>query len=115
MTLAQLTTQMEFEHKKGLGSYYTNVECGTKTASGIEFDDTLFTCATHYGNYGKYCLIVANNQYVICQMTDHGPNVPNRIVDLSKAAMEQLNGIEKGVVAVDLYFLGERHESSKAN
>lgn len=106
MILTQSGT--EIEHKKGFASYYTNAECGTKTASGIDFDDTMYTCATHYGNYGNYCLVIADKKYAICQMTDHGPNVPNRIIDLSKAAMEQLNGIEKGVVPVDVYFLGAK-------
>lgn len=102
-----LVVQQDIRVEEGIASYYTTTECGHNTASGIPFDDTKYTCATKFGHYRQYCLIVSGNNYVFCQITDYGPHISNRIVDLSKVAMQKLNGIEKGLIPVKVYLLGD--------
>ena len=87
---------------KGIASYYSNEESGLITASGEIFDDTKLICATLTKQFGTYCLIIRTDtfQFVVCKVIDRGPYIPGRIIDLSKAAMQQLNGIDKGLVPV---------------
>ena len=97
---------------EGVASYYSNIESGTITASGEIFDDTKLTCAMRTKQFGTYCLVIRADtfRFVVCKLTDRGPYISGRAIDLSKAAMQQLNGIDKGLVPV--YILTIQKEQS---
>jgi len=93
----------------GYASYYTvKSNNGYITASGERFRDTNRTCAMRGGVFGDYYLVVADNgKSVVCKLNDRGPFVKNRVIDLSKAAMRELDG-EAGLIKVRVYHLGSR-------
>lgn len=93
----------------GTASYYTVASSGSMTASGEPMRDDLLTCAMHIGEFGDRFLIVAENgKSVVCRLNDRGPYSKKRIVDLSEAAMRELDsGLGKGVLRVKVYALGE--------
>ena len=95
-------------YHEGIASYYSNEESGNETASGEIFDDTQNTCAMLEGNFDSYCLILGNNRATICRLTDRGPYISGRIIDLSKKAMQDLKGIKKGLIPVKVYRLSWR-------
>ena len=105
-----LLANLTFE--EGIASYYTNEESGIETASGEIFDDTELTCAMRTTQFGNHLLVIRKGtfQFVICKLIDHGPNVPGRLIDLSKSAMQQLKGIDKGLVPV--YILSFRKDQA---
>lgn len=93
---------------EGFASYYTTTSSGTITASGESLRDDRFTCAMPDGVFGDYYLIVAENgKSVVCRLNDRGPYVKGRVIDLSKAAMRQLDH-RKGLLRVKVYRLGSQ-------
>lgn len=45
---------------------------------------------------------LANGKSVVAKVTDRGPYVPNRVVDLSLAAFKQIATLKEGVVNVNV-------------
>jgi len=104
---AGLSDAQSISHVDGIASFYSNKECSGRTASGEMFDDTKYTCATWLGSFYDKCLIVSDTgKFVVCKINDRGPSkkYKTRIIDLSKAAMKQLDGIEKGLVNVHVIY-----------
>src|SRR5690606_19568908 len=93
---------------EGKASYYTVASSSSITASGERFHDDELTCAMNTGEFGDRVLIVSDNgRSVVCRINDRGPFVKNRVVDLSRAAMRQLDpGLRRGVINVRIYPLG---------
>jgi rare lipoprotein A len=76
----------------GIASYYTVKGNGTETASGVPFNDADYTCAMLKGQLGAKVLVAADTgKTVVCRVTDRGPHVKGRVVDLSQAAMRALH------------------------
>ena len=74
--------------KEGVASYYHDKFHGRKTASGQIFNQHQMTCAHKTLPFGtKLSVInVYNNKEVIVTVTDRGPFVKSREIDLSKKA-----------------------------
>lgn len=90
---------------EGLASYYTR-ESGSTTASGEAFDENALTCAMREGTFGGLYLVVAEDgRSVVCRLNDRGPHARERVIDLSKGAMERLDATEEGLVHVRVYHL----------
>jgi rare lipoprotein A len=88
---------------EGKASYYTEQETSSITASGERFDDNLFSCAMRRGELGSYVLVVAENgKKVVCRLNDRGPQLKRRVIDLSEAAMRQLDP-KAGLLRVKVY------------
>ncbi|MDR0411268.1 MAG: septal ring lytic transglycosylase RlpA family protein [Treponema sp.] len=93
-------------HEEGLASWYGEEFDGENTASGEKFDSSQFTAAHPSLPFGT--LLTVTNQYnrkqVTVRVNDRGPFVSTRIIDLSKAAAEQIDMIAAGTtsVAIDL-------------
>lgn len=104
-----LSTQPLQPCVEGIASYYTVSQSGTITASGEILKDSDYTCALPFGEFGDYYLIVseATGRAVICKLTDRGPFVKGRVVDLSKAAMRALDK-KNGLIKVKVYHLGKQ-------
>ena len=87
----------------GLASWYGIAHRGRRMADGHLFDERSFTAASRtlpLGRLVRVCLLRDRLRCVDVQITDRGPYVGHRILDLSRAAMAALGGIDAGVVAV---------------
>lgn len=77
---------------EGIASYYTVESSSTLTASQEMMVDDAFTCAMRAGEFGTYYRVTAENgRSVVCRLNDRGPYIDGRIIDLSEAAMRQLD------------------------
>ena len=50
---------------------------------------------------------VSNGKTVVARVTDRGPYVPNRVVDLSLAAFKEIASLNEGVVKVNVKTIKE--------
>lgn len=87
---------MEF---KGLASWYGTRFHGRKTASGSVYNQNEMTAAHKQLPFGTRIQVtnLRNKRHVVVKVTDRGPFVKNRVLDLSKEAARRLgfNGICK--------------------
>ena len=93
-----------FFTEEGLASFYGRAHSGKTTASGEKFDHRDFTAAHRTLAFGTLVRVtnLANGRTVTVEITDRGPRIPTRIVDISLAAAGALGMVEKGVTRVKL-------------
>ena len=93
----------------GLASYYGDEFHGRKTAYGDVYDKTKMTCAHKRHPYGTKLRItrIDNKKSVVVKVTDKGPFVKGRVVDLSRVAAEKIGLIQDGVVEVKVEIAGK--------
>lgn len=87
----------------GSASYYSDAFAGRSTASGAPYQPHDFTAAHRDLAFGTVLRVTRKEggQSVYVRVTDRGPFGPRgRIVDLSRAAAEQLGMLRAGVVKV---------------
>ena len=89
---------------QGKASYYADFFDGRLTSNGEIFSQDSLTCAHRTLPFGTYLKVTnpKNNQEVIVRVNDRGPFIDGRVIDLSRAAAEQLDMIHAGVVRVDI-------------
>ena len=86
-------------------SYYHDKFDGRKTASGVRFDNSKLTAAHKKLPFGTKLKITneKNNKSVIVIITDRGPFINGREIDLSKKAFMDITSNKKsGVVFVKI-------------
>ena len=85
-------------YKTGIASYYHDKFHGRKTASGKLYNKNEMTCAHKTLPFGTklHVINVHNNKDVIVTVTDRGPFVKGRVLDLSRIAAKKLGFIDKG-------------------
>lgn len=88
--------------QKGKASFYSKKFTGRKTASGERMHSDSLTCAHRTYPFGTMLRVYnpANGQSVIVRVTDRGPFVRGRIIDLSWRAAKELGIISSGVAMV---------------
>ncbi|MBM4150364.1 MAG: septal ring lytic transglycosylase RlpA family protein [Ignavibacteria bacterium] len=88
---------------KGKASYYGSEFNGRKTANGEIYDETAMTAAHRTLPFGTVLRVtnIRNGLSVIVRINDRGPFHPDRILDLSKAAAEELDLIKYGVTEIE--------------
>jgi rare lipoprotein A len=88
----------------GLASFYGRAHDGKVTASGERFDPRGFTAAHRSLALGSRVRVtnLGNGQAVIVKITDRGPFVRGRIIDVSLAAAQALGITDKGLAQVRL-------------
>lgn len=88
--------------QKGKATFYSKRATGARTSSGECFHHDSLTCAHRTFPFGTMLRVTnpANKRSVIVRVTDRGPFVRGRIIDLSWRAAEQLDIIEQGVAMV---------------
>ena len=93
-----------FFTQTGLASFYGRAHAGKLTASGEKFDHLDFTAAHRTLPFGTLVRVtnLANGQTITVEITDRGPRIETRIVDLSLAAAIALDMQQKGVTRVKL-------------
>jgi len=87
----------------GLVSYYSDSLAGNHTANGEVYDPTKLTAASRTLPFGTILRVtrIDNDRSVDVRVNDRGPfGRRKRVLDLSRAAAEQLDMIRAGVVRV---------------
>lgn len=95
-------------YQVGEASWYGEALRGRKTASGEPFNPDAMTAAHRTLPFGTWVTVrlVNSAAYVRVRITDRGPFAKGRIIDLSRAAAEQLGMVRAGVAQVALYVEG---------
>lgn len=80
--------KLKLYKEKAHASYYHDKFNGRKTASGKKFDNNKLTAAHKKLPFGTKLKVTneLNKKYVIVEITDRGPFVNGREIDLSKKA-----------------------------
>ena len=90
------------QSQKGKASFYAKKFHGRKTASGERLHPDSLTCAHRTYPFGTKLRVYnpANGRSVVVKVTDRGPFVRGRIIDLSWRAAKELGIISQGVATV---------------
>lgn len=90
--------------QKGKASWYGPRFHGRRTANGERFNQHALTAAHRKLPLGTIATVtnLRNGKSVQVRINDRGPYVGNRIIDLSKAAAQQIGLKDAGVVPVRL-------------
>ena len=88
--------------QKGKASFYAKKFHGRKTASGERLHPDSLTCAHRTYPFGTKLKVYnpANGRSVVVRVTDRGPFVRGRIIDLSWRTAKELGIIAQGVATV---------------
>ena len=88
--------------QKGKASFYAKRFHGRKTASGERLHPDSMTCAHRSYPFGTLLMVYnpANGRSVHVRVTDRGPYVQGRIIDLSWSAAKKLGIIGQGIATV---------------
>jgi rare lipoprotein A len=91
----------------GLASWYGRAFQRRKTANGARFDMNALTAAHRTLPLNAVVRVtnLANGRSIDVRITDRGPYVPGRIIDLSARAAELLNMKDQGVARVRIEML----------
>lgn len=95
-------------------SYYHDKFTGRKTASGALFNNKEYTAAHKSLPFGTKVKVtnLKNKRFVILTITDRGPFVKGRNIDMSKKAFGDLtDNVNRGVLDVKIEkYIGENEE-----
>jgi len=94
--------------QEGIASWYGREFDGRPTASGEVFDSSQLTAAHPNLPFGTILVVtnLHNNKNVTVRVNDRGPFVSARIIDVSRAAAEQLDMITTGTAPVTIEMTG---------
>lgn len=97
----------------GQASFYADSLHGRRTASGERYDREEFTAAHPNLPFGSRLCVrsLVNGRTVIVRVNDRGPFTPGRIIDLSRAAAEELGMMGLGVKSVELWRVGDEDDT----
>lgn len=88
--------------EEGIASYYADRYEGRPTASGEPYRKSLLTAAHKTLPFGTIVTVTnkENGKVIEVKVNDRGPFVEGRIIDLSRAAAEELDFIQDGLTEV---------------
>jgi len=91
----------------GTASYYADKFHGKKTANGEIYDMNGFTAAHKTLPFGTIVDVtnLANNKKIRLRITDRGPFVGDRIIDVTLAAAKELDMLKTGTAEVRIDIL----------
>jgi len=95
---------------RGKASWYSiRTNGGTQTASGERLRDGALTAAHRSLPFGTLVKVInnKNGKDVVVRITDRGPYIRGRIIDVSLAAARRIEMINAGVVPVTIEILEE--------
>ena len=100
--------------ERGVASWYGESFHGKQAANGELFDMEALTAAHRTLPLGSVVRVVnlANGKYLHVRITDRGPYVNNRILDLSRGAAARLGMMEEGLSHVRIQLVGERRPAA---
>lgn len=93
----------------GEASYYADFFNGKNTASGSTFSNSDLTAAHRTLSFGSTVRVTskASGKSVVVTITDRGPYVDGRIIDLTSRAFSALEPLSRGVINVEMEILEE--------
>ncbi|WP_374405924.1 septal ring lytic transglycosylase RlpA family protein [Pelagerythrobacter sp.] len=91
----------------GVASYYGRRFAGRPTASGERFDPGQLTAAHRTLPFGSKVRVTnpRNGKSVVVRINDRGPFHKGRMIDVSRAAADELGLVQRGHGTVDLVLL----------
>lgn len=94
--------------EEGNASWYGNPFHGRRASNGETYDMHKLTAAHRTLPFDTMVRVtnLSNNKSTVVRITDRGPFVENRVIDLSMAAAREIESIGPGVVPVRLEVLG---------
>ncbi len=94
--------------EEGNASWYGYPFHGRRASNGEIYDKNKLTAAHRTLPFDTLVRVtnLSNNKSTVVRITDRGPFVENRIIDLSQAAAREIESIGPGVVRVRLEVLG---------
>jgi rare lipoprotein A len=90
------------QKETGIASYYSKKFHRRKTASGEPLDNHALTAAHKTLPLGSIVRNVKNGKSVTVRITDRGPYVKGRIIDLTQGAFSRIASLDKGVAKVEI-------------
>lgn len=95
--------------ESGTASYYGSRHHGKRTASGEPFNQHGLTAAHRTLPFGTRVKVtnLKNDRSVVVRINDRGPHTRGRLIDLSKAAAQQLDMIRSGTARVRVQSLSD--------
>jgi rare lipoprotein A len=95
------------DSQTGNASYYADKFNGRSTANGERFNNNAFTAAHRKLPFGTQVKVtnLSNGKTVMVRVNDRGPFAGNRIIDLSKAAAQQIDMVRAGVAKVKIEYV----------
>jgi rare lipoprotein A len=86
----------------GLASYYSDLFHGKATASGEPYDKNKYTCAHKTHPFGTMLKVTRldNNKTVQVRVTDRGPFISGRVVEISRASADAIGLVQDGSARV---------------
>ena len=114
--LSCVATSMSAQTYTGKASYYGPGFHGRRCANGEVFDMYKLTCAHKTLPFGTLLKVTnqKNGKSTIVKVTDRGPYVKGRIVDLSKAAAMEIDMLSSGVANVTIEIINDKPVKSQA-
>lgn len=105
--LSLISFTAEAQTLDGKASFYSNSLHGSMMANGKRYDRNAMTCAHKKLPFGTMLRVtnLNNGNSVVVEVTDRGPYVAGRIVDLSYKAASELGMLGAGVVRVKVDIL----------
>ena len=102
LLLTSHLSPLSAQTQTGKASFYAMKFSGRKTASGERLHHDSLTCAHRTYPFGTQLKVTnpANGKTVIVRVTDRGPYVKGRIIDLSVRAARELGIISQGIAPV---------------
>ncbi len=99
----------------GIASWYGGFFHGRTAASGERYDMNQFTAAHKTLPFGTEVLVTRldNKKSVLVRITDRGPFIAGRIIDLSRAAAESIGLLGSGVTKVRIDILNKPDKMKK--
>jgi rare lipoprotein A len=94
---------------RGSASYYASKFNGRRTASGERFDNSDLTAAHRSLPFGSRVRVTnpANGRSVVVRVNDRGPFTRGRLIDVSRAAAEELGMVARGHADVELALIAD--------
>jgi hypothetical protein len=93
--------------RRGVASWYGEPFHGKTTASGVPFDMNAHTAAHPNLPFGTLVLVtnLNNGRNILLEVTDRGPSVPGREINLSYASARTLDMVDQGLASVQMEIL----------
>ncbi|MEP6513962.1 MAG: septal ring lytic transglycosylase RlpA family protein [Parafilimonas sp.] len=90
----------------GIASYYGGQFNHRQTASGKKFNKHHLTAAHKTLPFGTKVIVInlTNHERVKVRITDRGPFVNGRIIDLSEKAAKKIDMLQQGIAQVELKY-----------
>ncbi len=97
------------EAETGIASWYGNTFHRKRTASGEAFDAKALTAAHPTLPFGTWVQVtlLSTGRSVVVRITDRGPHIANRLIDVSREAAARIGLVQRGAGTVRIEPLAE--------